>query len=358
MTLLDFARSHDPDDLRTLIEGIREGEVDEDTQDRLRELIEDEREETRQEAVDAQPLIADLEEALDLRPTLPPEQPAITEDELDGAIEVVDENAEQAVNKVQSLLQQGAGRDFEFFDGIRRALATGNAVHSPHLTQDDVDALPEEEREQLENRAESLVDRMVLEDLELSDFPDLQDAVDRGPGRSATYFRGVIRELRGEAPPDRVPPEVLDQTPDPIIDEAIEEAQANLDEIEADDEEPDVGGTLDVDRRDQMDVSPGSPSGDPSLGVDTIIDEDYMDGTRLERDPEFEQRFMDLANRVGMFRRFDFESGPDDYFALKPEHQREFYDATPAEWIERWVRGGRVTSEELRGLGFDDDVVP
>lgn len=355
MTLLDFARSRDPDDLRTLIEGVREGEVGEDTREQLRALIEDEREETRQEAVDAQPLIADLEEALDLRPTLPPEQPAVTEEELEGAIEVVDEDAERAIDKVQTLLQQGAGRDLEFFDGIRRALATADAVHTPHLSQDDVDALPEEEREQLENRAESLVDRMVVEDLELSDFPDLEDVVDRGPGRSATYFRGVIRELRGEAEPDRVPEEVLEQTPDPIVEDAIEEAQANLDAIEAEDEEPDVAGTLDVDR---TDVSPGGPSGDPSLGVDTIIDEDYMDGTRLERDPEFEQRFMDLANRVGLFRRLDFESGPDDYFALKPEHQREFYDATPEEWLGRWVRGGRVTSEELRGLGFDDDVVP
>lgn len=356
MTLLDFARSRDPDDLRTLIEGVREGEVDEGTRERLRSLIEDEREETRQEAVDAQPLIADLEEALDLRPTLPPEQPAVTEEEFEEAIEVVDEDAEAAINKVQSLLQMRANRDFEFFDGIRRALATGNAVHTPHLSQDDVDALPEEEREQLEDRAESLVDRLVLEDLELEDFPELEDAVDSNPGRSTGYFRGVIRELRGEAEPNRVPAEVIEQTPQPIIEEAIEEAQANLERLQAEDEEPDTGDLLDVDRRD---VSPGLPSGDPSLGVDTIIDEDYMDGTRLERDPEFEQRFMDLANRVGgIFRRLDFESGPDDYFALKPEHQREFYDATPEEWIERWVRGGRVTSEELRGLGFDDDVIP
>lgn len=360
MTLED-ALSQYADRLEQIADDIAAGVLDDVTEQQLRQLIEGTPRQRRRTLVEDYPGLASIESALGLDPTFPPR---VTAADLGDAIEIVDEETQTAIDTIESLLEPGPRRGLEWFEALQSALRTGVAQNTP-INQSDLDALPDTDRERLADRATEQVNQIRREELELDDFRGIQRVTRRGSGRGVSYFENVIDELRGDAQPNRVPADELEDAPEHVIDEAIERAETAIEELQQtdrDQRQSPVGDRLAGER--QPGGQMGFDTGDSeTLGTDIVSDEDYMDGTPIARDYNFEERFARLAIRMGDRRRFDFGNAdsPADrqnYFALTPEHQREFFDVTPQEYMARLIRGDDVSRGDLLRLGFSEDELP
>lgn len=315
MGLQEWLESKSTEEIQTLVDGIESGTVPDDRVSQLRDRIEDtprvklERISRAVDGFDAQkggmfnPL-QELQEALGLEPTPPAAPSAVqTEDvEIDGTDDLPGEDRQEAINSIEPLLGTGAGRGAEFFEALANALEQNDADESTFVTQETLDALTEDDRETFAERARDLADQVR----DASGTGTLADRRDKSAGSTGSSSGGG-----GGGGPDL------------------------------------PGG-----------LGPRSERGDDLGDADPFVDEDYMDGEPITRDPEFEERFIELARRLGRARDLDLQPQPGDYFGLTKENQRKFYDVTPAEFIERAVNRGEVTRAQLRRMGFSDDLIP
>lgn len=356
MALLDWIQDHSNEDLREIVDALDAGDLPDEQVQRLRDLIQDETLTIREEAVrlterpgEGLSLFNELELALELDPTPPPE-PAI---EVGDGVEIaeVDEARQDALDSLDSLLQPGAGRDFQFFDSLRAALEACDASLTGMVTQETMDALSDEDCEELAERAGALASRHAASAESLAEFEEIQSALRRGPGRAVTYFEGALRELRGEESANRLPADPLEQIRQApaALEEAIDLAESHVDALEGDGE---------IQRGPE--ISP-APTERPDVGATgTVQDEDYLTGETITRDPQFEQKFVQFARELGRARDFDlFPLPPDDYFALTERSQEKLYDVTPQEFMRRSIRRGETTCQQLRSrYGFATDELP
>lgn len=364
MALLDWLSQHSNDELRTLIDAIDAGDVDEGTVERLRALIEDTPTTVREEAVErtqtttaaglpGPSLFTELESALELRPTPPP---APTGAGADVEVEEVADSEErrEAIDRIETLLEPTPGRDFEFFDDMAQALETGDATPAALLSQDTLDALTTEDLENFAERARRQRDQQT--DLTLADFPAITTTLRRAGGRDVAYFENVLQELRGEIEPERLPAEDLEDLrrfPD-LVDEAIGRVEQHIEDLQAQGRRERSGaGGRGFSMRDV------AAAGDDDLG-EPFEDTDRISGETITRDPAFEDKFISLARALGKARKLDLLPKPaDEYFRLTPSNQRTYYDVTPEDLFLRSMRRGEVTRDELIDrFGFSPDRVP
>lgn len=371
MALLNWIEEHSDDDLRQLIEAIEAGDVDEETVERLRALIEDTKTSIREEAVDrtqttteaglpGPSLFTELESALELRPTPPPAPGERTPEGPDEGAdveveEVADPEARQeAIDRIETLLEPTPGRDYEFYDDLAKALETGDATPAALLTQDTLDALTTDDLERFAERARRQRDTQT--DMALADFPAITTALRRAGGRDVAYFENVLRELRGEIDPERLPAEDLEDLrrfPD-LVDEAIERVEQHIEDLQTQSRRERSGaGGRGLDMRDV------ATAGEDDLG-EPFEDTDRISGEEITRDPAFEDKFISFARALGKARKLDLLPKPaDEYFRLTPSNQRTYYDVTPEDLFLRSMRRGEVTRDELIDrFGFSPDRVP
>lgn len=367
---LQTAIANYSDDLDTIAEQIDDGVLDPDTEAALQAAFEDASEQTLKDLVDRYPRVADIQVALGLRPTMPPPPGESTTAEIgaEPEVEFLSEAEQDAIGRVEDLLERAPNRGFEHYLELAEALSTGNAAVFAGLTQDTINTLPEGDQERLAERAAEIRDQIRQEDLELDDFDGITRALERGGGRDVPYFRNVIAELRGEQGPQRVPADELDAAPQQVIESAIELAEAHIEDLQTPDREQRGGQRGGGGGGPVGDRLPGGgmgfdTGGSESFGARYLQDEDYMNGDPITRDLEFEERWANLVIRLGYRRKFDLGSGnsPEaraDYFALTPENQRRYYDNTPQEFLAYLIRRGEVDFDDLYRLGFEDENLP
>lgn len=365
MSLVDWARERSADDLQTLIDGIESGDVAEDKQDALRERLEQTDRTVREDAVAELPLIADLESVLGLRPTMPPaptlDEDLVIEERTPDQQDAWDDVVRYANAKTTSLDELRALRD---------ALADGTPDRAPAAVRESVRTLDQDDRDDLAEQADDAV--AAQESFSEDDFPVVAAALERGPGRSTSYYRNIINELRGKRDPrtlrdQGVPDDQLDrlrERADSVRESFIEQAEAHINDLESgqqgggrDRRSGLSGGSVFADAQDAADEARAGddlPAGRDDQTVD--VDTDYHSGEPVMRDPDFERRFRQLTRRVGWYSKFDM-TNPDHYFRLTPKHQRKYYDFTPDEFLVYLLNRGEVSESGLRKRGFDVDAL-
>lgn len=349
----DWVEAKSEAELIELVGAIRDDRLDEERIERLREGIQNLSKGERQDAVAESEFVNDLERELGLEETDPFEAGVAIEPTEQVEFLGLSPEEEEAVSNIGEVLQR-SGMGVESWRQIVESLETGQAV-SPLISQNDLDNLPEQDRQEFLETARETLEAVRQQRLGLDDFPGIKTRLE--PGRNRAYYRARIRELRGEdVTTEMFPQGEIEDAPDSVIQEAIELAEQRIEELEGGGGGGRRGGGGQRDFTADLGVTPSES--DEFMGDRFVQDKDYMTGEEITRDLEFEERFERLMRRIGRHRDFDFDRGTDDYFALTRKNQKKFYDVTPEEAIRRAVARGDVKMSGLRRMGFEDDRLP
>jgi hypothetical protein len=385
MAFDEFIRDRSLDEIRELASSIRDGEVPEETVTSLRGRIQ----ETPRPALE-DPLLAmddpfravatfnELLDALELERIPPPEPTAMPASDLDAEVRTDDQvDAETEIRRIATGNMEP--------DAVRatvRALREDDPSEAPRSVENRIALLDAEQRERLADELREFLNErreetgaMIQEaepgrrtTFDDDEYPILFEATATGPGRGESYFRQLKQVLQGDRDPEQfasgkstIPTEqfareVRDARDfDPVREQFIER----------------IDGVLESKQRDQSRSAGGAGGGAGGMfDFDTpkeretpdepFVDESYISEETINRVPALETAFMELVRSLGRSRDFDFTDAtmPRQYFRLTPEEQRTYYDATPEEWLARWVQSGTVTRASLRRRGFPPDFIP
>lgn len=369
MTAIDALEALDNDEIDTLAAGIEAGTVPDDRVERIGELLADvdilEIDDVALEKPAVRDLIAAVEMATD-REILPFQ----VEDTEGFDFEPLDDQAEDAVEAVDRLLQPGAGRDADYFFGLREALEAGDAGFSDQLMQGTLDAIPDSELERLAERADDLGKAAAAQGMTRRDFPDVEDATERGRGRTVNdYWRPLLRELeagdpagastlRDEGVTDEQIEALFANTD--VLNEFIEKVENNIDAIRGRSggggggptitpERTDEGGGAGIDVGDIADTAINSgvrrfvPGRDR---VDWLTDETW---TASAQQVDLEQRFVNW-----LFREFGGPTGTrwdSSDLQLRPENR----ERSMAQWARLQVQAGNTAPSSAIQAGLPEE---
>lgn len=361
MALDDFFGSHGADDIERLADAISAGEVAQERVDTLRERIED------TERTVIEDILAEqgfqtvaawnvLEDALGLERTTPrvgeatdpglaPEEPEVeerTEEEMEAL-----ERARDIMFRGQTQFSDAQLRD------TKRAIESGNledapvAVQGPlqRLAQEDLDTLVDEIDDALAERVGELVGEDEPERTAMDQFPGIQAATDRGPGRSVPYFRGVLQELQGEKQADRLPTDELRrvQNRSTVRQQFIEKVEQNIAQLEAQQQRrgtqrPSIsGGQVDMSQTARRIVPPASRR-DPSTGEQWTASPEQV---------QLERSFMEFVLQTKPNR-----NRWDDGFLFR--HRPENRDISMQQWARLMVEADNASVSEATRLGLPE----
>lgn len=266
----------------------------------------------------------------------------------------LDGEAASAVDMIESLLMPTAGRDPDFFFRLREALETGNAEFSEQITQEQLDQIPESERQRLAERADEVARQTVIGGLTRNDFPAVERATNRASGRTVeNYWEPLLEQLETGDPDQQ---EILESqgVPDDQIEalmrnasvrnEFIEKVEGNIEAIRGPAEQQPV------DRGPAIDVSDRISARVRSIVPDTRQRTDPITGETFTADPDLEQRFLEFVINVrGSTDRFDTH-----YFRSSPARRRSEF-ITMESWTRLQIQAGNATVREAERAGLPDE---
>lgn len=342
-------------ELADLIIGINTAEVSEEREMRLREAIQESDPTLREDAVQIEGRFRDLETSLRLEASTPPPEDPM---EFDEQVRERTQAERDALQIVEDLIMANED-DPEVLADIALALERVDADESMFLSQERIEALTDQDRRSLADRARNR--SRGAEELTLQDFPLLDAALAPGSGRDQAYYANVINELRGDRELSTLANQDVDEDtlenlrefhPD-VLEEAIDEAQRQRDRlqrggepsprIEDLDREPeqttegvDVPG---IERAIEARVQQIVPS--------TVEREDRLTGETFRANPDLERRFLAwVIETVGDTDRFDRL-----YFEVSPETRARDFIGMEA-WARLTIQNGDSTVDQALRAGL------
>lgn len=343
MSVLDLAREFSEDELQDLVDGIFTARVGEEREQRLRELLEDAPPTLREDAVAENPVFADLEQVLGLMPSEAP-----IEEPVEEAIRERTQAERQAREAVETLIEANMG-DADVLSSLARALERLDGSESDLISQERLQQLTDQDREELANAATQAALR--AEPLDIADFPNLERALRRRGGRDATYFERVAEELRGDREPESLLRQDVDedtiqnlrQFHQDVLEEAIATAEQHVEDLRSDRGRapPSTGGVQGV----PSDVGEAAVSSRVRRVVPSESRrEDPITGEVFRVDVRLEQRFLSwVIDVMGDTNRFDTL-----YFRRAPVNR----DISMEDWARLQIRAGNASVNNAENAGL------
>jgi len=360
MGLLDILNEFTEEEIDNLVDAIFRGQVSVEFEEELIEAIQEADPTLREDLVAEMEAFGRLEDVLPgVERSQPPvgPLPGIPEEE-EPAIRERTQAERETRQRLIDLIEANVD-DVEVLLDIARALEQREAAISGLFSQDRIDTLSEMDLEELVDRAREAA--RTAKPLELEDFPALERALRRGGGRDVSYFENIIAELEGDrrvqtlrrqGVDTEAVAEIREMHPN-VVDEAVAVARQNISDLRG----PPAPAVEEVPEIERPQV------GRPALGrQEPFVDESYISGEEIVRDPGFEEWFVTLAVELGRARDFShasksIASRPEEFFQLTAAEQRRFFDATPESWLRRWINEDVVTESQLLDRGFSEDDI-
>lgn len=273
--------------------------------------------------------------------------------------EPLEPEAESAVRMVERLLSPTAGRDPDFFFGLREALETGDASFSGQVNQETIDAIPADRRQLLADRADDLARSVAVSDMTRADFPRVEDATERRQGRTVVdYWRPLLRELEAADPEaadilrgQGVSGEQLEAlfANSNVLNEFIEKVQQNIEGIQGTREgAPGPSGPLPPGTGERIGQQISARV--RQIVPNTRRREDPISGETFSADPQLERAFLEwVINIKGDTNRFDAL-----YFRSSPERRRREFIPMQA-WARLQVTAGNASVSSATGAGLPEE---
>lgn len=363
MTLEDFFERYDTDDIATIAGEIEAGEVADERVDELRELIEDTEDTVVEDAIRDRPDPDFAALAWNrLRAAVGLDERMFELGELGGgeSIEEVPEEQAEDLERLREIMFAGPLRfTEEQLNDVRRAIEADDLDMAPASVRAPLRRLDDEGLDQILSEVRAALDDIVgglIGEAEegrgrgrMDAFPEIQRLTDRR-GQRLGWFRDALRELRGEAPADRLPADELAelQRQRATRQQFIEKVERHIAQLEAQQAEGPRGrqrgfggfGTGPIGAgAEARRIVPAARRRDPTTGEEW---------TASDRQIELERSFMEFVLQVKPNRN-RWDSGTE--FRKQPGNRvREM-----EEWAWLMVKAGNASVSDAVKKGLPEE---